>query len=84
MTTRVAWKPYMYNRRLRPLLGEVRVPTLVVWGELDRVMPRSCAEGYVASLPNARLELVPGCGHAVDLERPDVLAALVRDHLATT
>jgi len=81
MTTRVAWKPYMYNRRLPPLLAHVHVPTLVVAAESDRITPRSCAEQYVALMPQARLEVVPHCGHAVDMEQPSALARLVAGHL---
>jgi pimeloyl-ACP methyl ester carboxylesterase len=81
MTTRVAWKPYMYNRRLPPLLAHVHVPALVVAAQSDRIMPRSCAEQYAALMPQARLEIVPNCGHAVDMEQPSVLAGLVAGHL---
>ena len=77
MTTRVAWKPYMYNRRLRPLLGGVTVPALVVWGDNDAVVPVECAHAYVEALPGARLEIVGDCGHAVDLEAPESLAAII-------
>ncbi len=77
MTTRVAWKPYMYNRRLRPLLSGVNVPALVVWGDNDAVVPLECAHAYVDALPDARLEIVPDCGHAVDLEAPESLAAII-------
>ena len=77
MTTRVAWKPYMYNRRLRPLLSGVSVPALVVWGDNDAVVPIECAHAYVEALPDARLEIVPDCGHAVDLEAPESLAAII-------
>lgn len=78
MTARVAWKPYMYNRALEPLLAEVRAPALVVWGDDDQIVPRECGDRYVAALPDARLEVVAGSGHAVGLERPAELAALVR------
>ena len=33
MTARVTWKPYMFNRRLTHLLGDMHVPTLIVWGD---------------------------------------------------
>jgi pimeloyl-ACP methyl ester carboxylesterase len=82
MVTRVTWKPYMYNRCLEPLLAEVAVPSLVVWGERDAVVPLECGERYAAGLAHARLEVVPGAGHAVDLEAPELLAALVRAHTA--
>jgi pimeloyl-ACP methyl ester carboxylesterase len=81
MVARTAWKPYMYNRQLAPLLAEVEIPTLLVWGEADRVMPRSCAERFRALLRASRLEVVAGCGHAVGYERPRELAALVRAHV---
>ena len=77
MTTRVGWKPYMYNRRLRPLLGGVAVPALVVWGDNDAVVPMECAHAYTDALPDARLEVVGDCGHAVDLEAPESLAAII-------
>lgn len=81
MTARVTWKPYMYNRVLPHLLPELRVPTLLVWGDDDRVVPRECGEDYARRLPDARLVVVPDCGHAVDLEQPEALAKLVLEHL---
>jgi pimeloyl-ACP methyl ester carboxylesterase len=82
MTTRVSWKPYMLNRRMMALLGGVQAPTLVVHGEHDAIVPRCCAEDYASLLPNAHLEIAAGCGHAVDLEHPQALAKLVREHVA--
>ena len=77
MTARVTWKPYMFNRRLTPLLGDLDVPTLIVWGEQDKVVPFECAKQFEAAIPNARIEVVEGAGHVVELEQPDQLASLV-------
>ena len=77
MVARVAWKPYMYNRRLAPMLAEVTAPTVMVWGERDQVMPRSCADQFVSLIANATLEVVGDCGNAVALERPTALADIV-------
>ncbi|MBI2764342.1 MAG: alpha/beta hydrolase [Chloroflexi bacterium] len=77
MASRIGWKPYMYNVALPRLLSGVTAPALIVAGADDQVVPAECAEIYRASLPNATLETVPACGHAVDLEFPDVLAAKV-------
>ena len=77
MTARVTWKPYMFNRRLEPLLGDLHVPTLLVWGSHDKVVPLDCAKRFEAAIPNARLEVIDGAGHVVELEEPDQLAALV-------
>jgi pimeloyl-ACP methyl ester carboxylesterase len=77
MTFRIAWKPYMYNPTLPHLLGGVTAPALVVWGRDDRVVPLECGERFAKILPRARLEVVEGAGHFVEIERPDVLARLV-------
>ena len=82
MSFRIAWKPYMYSQTLPHLLGAFRAPALVVWGDDDKIVPRSAGDIYVKNLPNARLQMVPACGHYVDLEKPDELARLVTDFIA--
>ncbi|MGI8552433.1 MAG: alpha/beta fold hydrolase [Dehalococcoidia bacterium] len=77
MTARVNWKPIMCSLQLPHLLAAVEIPTLVVWGEDDRIVPLSCGEAYARGLPNARLEIVKNAGHFVDLEQPEVLARLI-------
>jgi pimeloyl-ACP methyl ester carboxylesterase len=77
MSFRVAWKPYMYSPTLPHLLGGVRAPALVVWGDDDKIVPRSAGEVYAKSLPNARFETIAACGHCADMEQPDALARLV-------
>jgi pimeloyl-ACP methyl ester carboxylesterase len=77
MVFRTAWKPYMYSQTLPHLLGGVKTPALVVWGDDDRHVPKSAGDAYVKALRDARLEMVSGCGHYVDMEKPDELARLV-------
>ena len=77
MTFRIAWKPYMYSPTLPHLLGGVAAPALVVWGRQDRIVPLECGERYVKSLAQARLEVVDGAGHFVEMEKPEALASLV-------
>ena len=79
MSFRIAWKPYMYSPTLPHLLGGVAAPALVVWGRDDRIVPLECGERYAKALPRARLEVVEGAGHFVDLEKPDQLAKLISD-----
>ena len=80
MTARISWKPYMFDRSLPPLLGDMRVPTLLVWGSQDRIVPPVCGEQYARLLPDARLHVVEGGGHLLELEEPEALAALVAGH----
>ena len=77
MTFRIAWKPYMYNPTLPHLLGGVAAPALVVWGRDDRIVPLECGERYTKALPDARLQIIEGAGHFVDMEKPEELARLV-------
>ncbi len=77
MNFRIAWKPYMYSQTLPHLLGGVRAPALVVWGDHDTVVPSSAGRLYASRLPDARLEIVKACGHCVDMEKPEALSALV-------
>ena len=83
MTFRIAWKPYMYNPTLPHLLGGVATPALIVWGGGDRVVPVECGERFAKALPNARLSVIEGAGHFVEMERPDELARLVTEFVKT-
>jgi pimeloyl-ACP methyl ester carboxylesterase len=83
MCFRIAWKPYMYSQTLPHLLGGVRAPALVVWGEHDRIVPIGAGRAYVQALAHARFETVANCGHFVEMEQPEALARLVTDFLAS-
>ena len=82
MTARVTWKPYMFSRRLAALLPDVQVPSLVLCGERDAVVPPICAEQYARLLPNATLERVADAGHLVELEQPMETAQRIEAHAA--
>lgn len=80
MTARVAWKPYMFSHQLPHLLGGVPTQTLVVWGRENKVVPLVCGEAFARALPNANLTIVDDAGLWVDLEQPQELARLIREH----
>jgi pimeloyl-ACP methyl ester carboxylesterase len=63
-------------------LGSIRVPTLVVIGELDTNGSRAAAERLAADVPGARIVRMPDVAHIVGLEQPDMLAALIVELLA--
>jgi pimeloyl-ACP methyl ester carboxylesterase len=70
-----------YN--LEDRLGDIRCPTLLVWGMQDRITPGSVAIRFLEGLPSATLRLVPDCGHAPMLEHPDAFARAVVEFLET-
>ncbi len=52
-------------------LPRLMVPTLVVWGALDRVVPTRHARDAVSRLRDGHLAVIPGCGHLPHVECPD-------------
>lgn len=58
-------------------LPHLRLPTLIVWGTRDRVLPHSQAQAAVARLPESYLELIPDCGHLPQVEHPERFVAIL-------
>lgn len=65
-------------RNLWRQLGLIQAPTLVVWGDHDRLVPRSLGPAAVRRLRNGRLLRVADAGHIAQIERPEVVADAVR------
>jgi pimeloyl-ACP methyl ester carboxylesterase len=62
-------------------LAQIIVPTLVVWGGQDRIVPLEDGKDFAARIPGARLVIVPGSGHAPGIEKPDELLAAIEPFL---
>jgi pimeloyl-ACP methyl ester carboxylesterase len=65
-----------------PLLRRLAMPTLLLWGDKDGMIPVSNAQDYLAALPNASLVVVPGIGHVPQEEAPRETITPLRDFLA--
>ena len=79
---RVAWNPYLYNPLLRRRLPRITAPTLLCWGEHDRVAPLVCARAWAQAIPGARLVTFAGSGHVPHLEEPETVATRVIEFCA--
>jgi pimeloyl-ACP methyl ester carboxylesterase len=62
--------PFGQRRVLLDALPQLQIPTLLIWGAQDMVVPVSQARTAVARLRHGQLAVVPGCGHLPHLERP--------------
>lgn len=69
------------NRRFSERAYRVTVPTLLVWGQQDRLIPPAYADTWQAALPDATVELVDGAGHMLPYEQPAAVVAAVTAHL---
>ncbi len=72
-----AWHPYMYNPQLSRWLGRIKVPTLLLWGESDRVVTPDYGRAYSRLIPGSRFELVEGAGHHPEIERSEAFVERV-------
>ncbi len=64
---------------LTPLLGRLKVPTLVVCGELDQATPPVLNKAIADKVAGARYVELPGCGHCPPLEQPEAFIAAIKD-----
>ena len=65
------------------IVDSVSVKTLAITGADDQYAPPELVAGFVGSIPGARLEVMPACGHVPFLERPEEFAGHVRSFLRT-
>jgi pimeloyl-ACP methyl ester carboxylesterase len=64
-------------------LAGITIPTLVVWGGNDELVPLADGKDYAAKIPGAKLVIVPECGHAPSLEKPQEFIEAVEGFLGS-
>ena len=74
MATRLGWQPRWFNPALERWLHRVKVPTMVLWGADDKLLPAAYAKRWQERVPGARVEIIPQCGHVAHIEKADVVA----------
>ena len=73
-TARYGWSPYMHDPKLKGRLHRIRIPTLVLWGDKDRLTAPAYGRAYAAAIPGSRFELIEGAGHFPHIEQADAFA----------
>ena len=69
------------DRGLSKRLHRVSVPTLVIWGEDDALIPVQYAQEYGRLIPHSRVQVISDCGHVPQVERLDAVEALITVNL---
>jgi pimeloyl-ACP methyl ester carboxylesterase len=83
-TARIGWEPYLHNPSLGYLLeGVKKLPTLLVWGTRDRIVPRGCIKAYQKALAGAQVAEIPGVGHRPEIENSEEFVRSVKAFLAS-
>ena len=70
------------ERGLHRRLRRIKVPTLVIWGQQDGLIPVSYADAFGAAIPDARTRIIADAGHSPQLEQPEAVTAAVTEFLA--
>jgi pimeloyl-ACP methyl ester carboxylesterase len=78
----VAGDPYMHDPSLHDRLADVRIPTLVIWGDSDGIVTPAYGRAYAGALPSATFELVADAGHLPQIEQPAATLALIDAYAA--
>jgi pimeloyl-ACP methyl ester carboxylesterase len=82
-TSRIAWQPYMFDPSMPHLLeGVAGLPTLLVWGRQDRIVPFSAGEVYHKSIAGSELMVLDRCGHRPEIEKQAEFSQRVQKFLA--
>ncbi len=81
-TARLGWDPFMHSPSLPNRLEGIRMPTLLVWGQRDGVVPRGCVEAYKDVLPQAQIAEIAAAGHRPEIENAAEFARVVKNFLS--
>ncbi len=73
----LAGDPYMHDPKLLRRLGRVQLPTLLLWGESDRIVTPAYGAAYANAFGDARLEVIPKAGHLPQIEQPEATFAMI-------
>lgn len=70
--------------KVQSRLGEIRCPTLIVWGDQDRWFPVTDAEKLRSRLPHSQVKIIQNCGHDAPANCPDELNAAILEFFKNT
>ncbi len=76
-SAKLGWQPRLFNPHLSKWLHRVQLPTLIVWGDSDKVIPSEYGPAFQKLIPGSRLEIVPRCGHLPHVEKASEFVALL-------
>jgi pimeloyl-ACP methyl ester carboxylesterase len=82
-TARIGWEPYMHDLSLAyRLRGVKNLPTLLVWGQKDAIVPKGCIEAYRRAIVGAKVVEVANAGHRPEIENSTEFVRAVKAFLA--
>jgi len=74
-TAKLVWQPRSHDPHLQKWLHRIDIPTLLIWGEHDRLFPKDYAFAYQQMIPGSKAVIIPDCGHLPQVEKADAFTA---------
>jgi len=82
-TAKLIWQPRGYDPHLHKWLHRIDVPTLLVWGDDDRLFPKDYAFAYQRLIPGSKVTIIPECGHLPQAEQRQAFVAALEGFFDT-
>lgn len=82
MVAKLAWQPRFHDPQLQRWAHRIRIPTLILWGENDRLFPPAYGEAWHKLIAGSKLVVLPRCGHLPIQEKPEEFVTTVTDFCA--
>lgn len=80
-TAKLGWQPRVHNPHLGKWLHRITVPTLVLWGGNDKLLPAPYGSAFHDSILSARLEILENCGHLPQIEKQQDFVRIITQFL---
>jgi pimeloyl-ACP methyl ester carboxylesterase len=80
-SARLAWQPRFFNPKLEKWLSRVRLPTQIIWGAEDALVPPAYAPRFKELIPQAEVTMLEGVGHVPQYEATDKTASAIIDFI---
>ena len=82
-TCRLSWRPYMHYPALANLLSRLKnLPTQIIWGREDPIVPLSAGQVFNDSIPGSQLAIIDNAGHRPEIEQTDEFVRIVQEFLS--
>jgi pimeloyl-ACP methyl ester carboxylesterase len=78
---RAVRNPALLDETVDRQLGAIKIPTLVIWGEHDKLLPLKDGRYFASKIGGAELKIIAGSGHAPMIETPDAFLSALQPFL---
>jgi pimeloyl-ACP methyl ester carboxylesterase len=82
VTARLFWNPFGHNPKLAGRLKRITSPTLILWGDDDKLIANAYAEEWARQINDSRVMVLKGCGHLMMFEGESAFVSAITDFLS--